>query len=538
MAFDKEWKPTPPQALFASLPWTIKEAFFGGGVGGGKSDLLLILCILLRLYVNPRFKQLFLRRTYKELKLEIVPRSRDLYTKFGATWNGSDMAWTFPRPGQLGQKERANTGAMIFMGHCEHLNDVHNYDSMEINLFTPDELTSFEEAMYIYISGTRVRTSDPTLPAITRAAGMPGGIGHKFVYNRFVKPAEKGGVVIVGKAGVKRFYVHATLENNPYIDPGYKQSILALPEAEKKAKLGDWSAYEGQVFDEFREIHYPDEPENALHVIEPFEIPSWWPRIVVGDWGYAAMTWVGFGAISPNGRVFLYRELYWTRTKIEEWAPVLKDFIERDGNVKLVKFCQSAGQDRGQVHTIQEQISTALGMNIELTGNKAGSRIAGKMNIHEYLRWKPRPSIPRGEKPVYNEFHAMQILRLQGIKQHEAYLEQFKEPEPEINLPKLQIFNTCSVVIDAIKHCSYDKKNVEDIAEFEGDDPIDGLRYLVDAASSYVKNAQNEMEKIQKQEHFDKMLLVSGDQTSYYRNMRELESKGSKRIQGIRRYRH
>lgn len=537
MAFDKEWKPTPPQALFASLPWSIKEAFFGGGVGGGKSDLLLILCILLKLYTNPRFKQLFLRRTYKELKLEIVPRSRDLYTKFGATWNGSDMAWTFPRPDQYGQKARQNTGAMIFMGHCEHLNDVHNYDSMEINLFTPDELTSFEEAMYIYISGTRVRTSDPTLPAITRAAGMPGGIGHKFVYNRFVKPCPEGGAVVVGKAGVKRFYVHATLENNPYIDPGYKQSILALPEAEKRAKLGDWSAYEGQVFDEFREIHYPDEPENAIHVIEPFEIPSWWPRIVVGDWGFAAMTWVGFGAISPTGRLYLYRELCWTKTKIEEWAPVLKDFIEKDGNVKLVKFCQSAGQDRGQNHTIQQQISAALGREVYLTGNKAGSRVAGKMMIHEYLRWKPKPVMPASEKPVYNEFHAMQLLRLQGEKAYHAYLDIFREPEPEINIPKLQIFKTCNVVIEAIKQCVYDKKRIEDIAEFDGDDPIDGLRYLVDAASEYERDAKQEMEKLQKQEHFDKLLLVSGDQSSYYRNMRQLESS-SKRIQGIRRYRH
>src|SRR6186713_2609149 len=159
MAFNvNEWKPTPRQALFASLPWTIKEAFFGGAAGGGKSDILLMLPLILQLYKNPRFKQLFTRRTYKELKLEIVPRSKEIYPKFGATFNASDMAWTFPRTDQIGSS-KTNSGAMIFFGHCEHENDVHNYDSMEINLFSPDELTSFVEYMYLYIGFTRVRMS-------------------------------------------------------------------------------------------------------------------------------------------------------------------------------------------------------------------------------------------------------------------------------------------------------------------------------------------------------------------------------------------
>jgi hypothetical protein len=536
MAFNSnEWKPTPPQAKFASLPWSIKEAFFGGGVGGGKSDLLLVLPLLLGLHKNPRFKQLFTRRTHAELKKEIVPRSREIYSKFGATFNASDMVWTFPREGQLGQKERVNSGANIFLGHIEHEKDVAKYDSMEINLFSPDELTSLTEYMYVYIALTRVRTSDKSLPAIIRGAGMPGGIGHNFVFNRFVKPEEKGGKIIIGKAGVKRFYVHATLFDNPYIDPEYVNSILALPEAEKRAKLGDWNAFQGQVFEEFRDQPYPDEPENARHVIKEFEIPSWWPRIVVGDWGFAAMTWVGFGAISPTGRVFLYRELTWTKVKIEEWVPELKSFVDTE-NVKLVKFCQSAGQDRGQTHTIQQQISSALGREVLLTVNKAGSRVAGKMNIHEYLRWKKKPVVPESERVPYDEFKGMWIRRNKGEAAYQFYLKQYEPIPEETNIPKLQIFETCRIVIEAIKACSYDKIKIEDIAEFSGDDPIDGLRYLVDAASSFLDEAKDEMEKVQKQEHYSNLLATSQDWTAFYRNMNHLESKN--KIGAVSRYRH
>ena len=72
--------------------------------------------------------------------------------------------------------------------------------------------------------------------------------------------------------------------DNPHMSKRYRMSLEALPEAEKRAKLyGDWDAYEGSVFDELRDRSYPDEPGNALHVIEPFDIPAWWPKMVIGQ---------------------------------------------------------------------------------------------------------------------------------------------------------------------------------------------------------------------------------------------------------------
>src|SRR5215510_10294438 len=258
MAFDKGfWKPNRKQELFLSLPNTIFEGFYGGGNASGKSDVLLVYGVNHKWHENPKFKQVFMRRTYPELKNEIVPRSREIFPKFGGDFNKTDMLWTFPRPDQIGSGMKPS-GAMIFLGHCETEDDAHKYDSMEINLFTPDELTTFTEFIYLHIGFTRVRTSDPALPAIIRAAGMPGGIGHTFVRKRFVDPHPQGGIVLEGRGKVFRIYIHATLADNPHIDPAYRQSLEALPEAEKRAKLyGDWNAYAGQVFDEFRDRHYP-----------------------------------------------------------------------------------------------------------------------------------------------------------------------------------------------------------------------------------------------------------------------------------------
>ena len=251
--------------------------------------------------------------------------------------------------------------------------------------------------------------------------------------------------------------IFATQADNPYIDPTYKRSLEALPEAEKNAKLyGDFDSYLGQVFTEFRDNRLPDEPLNAIHVVDSFEIPQWWPRMVIGDWGFAAMTWIGYAAISPSKRVYIYREQYWIKTKIAEWAPHVKLHINQE-NPRLIRFCKSAGQERGQEHTIQQQIEDELGISIELSNNTPGSRVSGKILIHEYLRWKPK-FVPESEIPQYNEEHAMWLLRNRGMIEYKSYMNSLNPSEPEMNLPKLQIFkDMCPVLVNAIKACSYDK---------------------------------------------------------------------------------
>lgn len=524
-----------------SLPDTIREAFYGGGAGSAKTDTLLHLPLVRRFHENPRFKQVFMRRTFAELRKEVIPRSREIYRKFGATFNASNMVWTFPRPDQLGGTGLAPDGALIYMAHCENEDDVHQYDSMEINLYTPDELTSYTEYIYLYIAFTRVRSPQGSgLPAIVRAAGMPGDIGHSWVKKRFVDPHPAGGKIIIGKGGNKRIYIFATQADNPYIDPNYKQGLLALPEAEKQAKLfGSWDAYLGQVFEEFRDKKYPDEPDNALHVIKPFDIPDYWPKLLVGDWGKRAMAYWGWFAISPSKRMYLYREQHWRGLDIEEWAPHVKELINVE-NPALIKLCKSAGQDRGQGHTILQQVADAFGRNVELTDSNPGSRVATKTLLHEYLRWRSR-YVPESEIPIYNEEYAQWILRNKTLADYKNYLASCSPPEVEENIPKLLLFDTCPVMADAIKACAYEKpgsdgKKPEDVAEFDGDDPYDVCRYAVDAADRYFMEADKEFRKIQERELLLQEFKQTGDWNHLYRNARKIEQINKPKF--VRRYHH
>jgi len=542
-----EWRPiSKAQERFLALPDTLREAMFGGSAGPGKSECLMMLPIVREFIRYPRFKALFTRRTYGELKAEIIPRSRELYRAFGGEFNKADLLWEFTKAsGMNHSKSPQGAGALIFFGHIEHEDSVHKYDSMEINLFLPDEIQTLTEWMYIYIGFSRVRSSSPDLPALIRGAGMPGDIGHSWVKKRFIDPAPRGSKIIHGKAGNKRIFIFSTLADNPKVNQEYATGLEVLPEAEKRAKkYGDWSAYEGQVFEEFRDRHYADEIgeyPNAIHVIPKFDIPDWWPKIYVIDWGFHAMTWVGCGAISPTKRVYIYREMAWKKTKIEDWAPYVKELVERE-NPRAIKVCKSAGQDRGQEHTIQQQIDDALGRSVELTNNSPGSRVAGKILLHEYLRWKPK-YVPVHEQEIYDEEVAMWNLRNYGETGYRNYLMKFQKSVEEDNLPRLQIFEECQLLINAIKACTYEKSGAdgvkkEDVAEFDGDDPYDGIRYMLDECDRYFNESTSEFEKLQAHEKIIKEFEANQDYNFLFRKAQALEALDRARVRPIARYKH
>ena len=117
----------------------------------------------------------------------------------------------------------------------------------------------------------------------------------------------------------------------------------------------------------------------------------------------------------------------------------------------------------------------------------------GKLLMHEMLRWRDRPPryIPQ---EGYLEETAQRILRMQGTGAYEEYVNLFQPEEPEKNIPKLQVCRSCIHFREAIPACIYeqkDGKNTEDVAEFDGDDPYDGGRYLIKTYSPVYPRKSN-----------------------------------------------
>jgi hypothetical protein len=486
-----EWSPHRRQEMFLTLPDWLFEALYGGAAGGGKTEALYMLPLTRGWHQHPRYKGIILRRSFPELEKEIILRSKPYYAATGARYNEQKKFWTFP-----------NGGIQMF-GHAEHEKDITKYDGVEYNYVGWDELTHFTEYQYLYLVGSRVRSSSSSLPAITRAGSNPGNIGHKWVRDRFVEPAREGMVIIEDRKSeifvngerktLKRIFIPAKVEDNPTLmknDPMYLAKLEMLPtEAEKRAKkYGDWYTFEGQAFN-FRLEPLPDEPPNARHVIEPFTIPSWWPKVAAIDWGFGAHTWIGWAAIAPNGRAYIYREYFEKGKLVSEWATEFKRLSQND-NLEAVALDPSAWQERG-IGTIDQQFSEYSGYSPYKAIN---DRIGGKILMHDYLRWTPKPKA-KDIVGTFSQELATKLLVNYGKDKYDEYLKFFEEEPEESNLPKLQVFNTCEAFIDAIPQCVIDPENPEDVQEFAGDDPYDGGRYLLQAIRQFKEKAVREGRK-------------------------------------------
>jgi len=523
---EKEFSPTKKQSDFLSIPWSVKEALYGGAAGAGKTEVVVWMPLIYQFHEHPLYKGIILRRNLKQLETELISRSKEIYPSLGGVFNETKKKWTFP------------SGAVQYFGGADKEDDIRKFDSDQYNLISYDEATHFTEFQYSYLVMSRLRSRCADLPAIARSGTNPGNVGHSYFKNRFVKPDKNGYKLLVdSKTGLKRIFIPARIQDNPTLlanNPEYIAQLLSLSEAEKKAKLyGDWDTYEGQVFKEFRLEPLNDEPDNARHVIEPFSIPSWWPRFIGIDWGYQAYTVIYWAALAPTGRLFIYREYAFKEKKIIDY---LTDLINLTGPeeremLNKVLICHSADQNRGEPSTIYEQLTKALRhANFKCQINLGEkNRINGKLNLHEFLRWSKKESPARIYGGEFDKEYADKIFRLYGQVAYVDYVKMFEAEKEETNLPKLQIFNTCPMLVETIPACVYeetpeDGKKKEDVKEFEGDDPYDCIRILLSGIKEYQVQNAKEFEHAHKANEAV-VQLANGDQTAFYRKMEYLESK-------------
>lgn len=544
---EKVWKPNDgKQAQFLSLPDSIFEQFYGGAAGGGKSEALLMKPIIRQWTDNKSFSALIVRRTFDQLEKSLIARSNSgklnadgtelpSFWDLGATYNKSNKKWTFP------------SGATITFGHAEEESDVRKYDTAEYQYIAFDELTSFTEFQYNFLAFSRCRSTNPLIPANVCSASNPGNIGHGWVRKRFVELCPEGGKILAQNIKgtlIKRIFIQAFLSDNPKLmenDPLYGIRLEMLTEAEKRAKLyGDWWTFTGQVFDEWRIAPFADEPLNAQHVI-PSQTPAvWLPRVLAIDWGHKAMTYALWGAALPNKRAIAYREFATngnTKTKMtpKQWTTEIGNICLAENSNPLIYLDPSAWQDRDG-NPISDQFSAAW---LETTGKKprlekaTNDRIGGKMLLHDYLRWKPRPRFLAGIEGEYKPETADWLLRNQGLKAFKDYQASFTPEQQEIaeDLPRLLVTADCPILIKTLPLCVYNEKgsNVEDVHEWDGDDPYDDVRYLLQGIEKMYSKAQSseavEIKKAEIAEAFDKTMDIN----AYYQKMRWLESKNKKK---------
>lgn len=217
--------PTPIQRAFLLLG--DREVFFGGAVGGGKSDALLMAALQ---YVDvPGYAAILFRRTFQDLALPgaLIPRSHEWLANTDASWDGIGHQWRFP------------TGSFLQFGYIQHAGDEHRYRSAEFQFEGFDEATQFPtESQVRYVMHRLRRPSTGPLskvPLRARLASNPGGLGHEWVNARYVNPKTRA-------KGVR--FLPSWLADNPHLDrEEYLATLHEVLDDVSIAQLvgGDWT---------------------------------------------------------------------------------------------------------------------------------------------------------------------------------------------------------------------------------------------------------------------------------------------------------
>mgnify|MGYP003123789781 FL=1 len=422
-----------PQTDF--LAASEKDVLYGGAAGGGKSFAMLI--DPLRYCHIKEHRALILRRSMPELR-ELIDKSRELYPKAfkGAKFREVEKLWSFP------------SGAKIEFGFLEKDADVYRYQGQAYSWIGFDEITHLPTEFGWNYLASRLRTTNPNLETYLRCTANPGGVGAQWVKKRYIEASEPN-KTFKGKDGLTRKFIPALLQDNPYLaeDGEYERMLQSLPAVQRRQLLeGNWDVAEGAAFAEF---------STDVHVIPPFELPSWWERVKGIDYGYAAESCCLWGAVDPDDKtIIIYRELYRKGLTGEALADTITQMEENE--IKSIPGVLDTAAWARTGYT-----GPTIGETLVNRGHKLRradkNRIAGKTQIHEHLRQREGAGRPR-----------------------------------------LQIFSNCVNLIKELQGIPLSANNPEDVDTKASDHAYDALRYML-------------MSRPRMDHPYDRMLRIKSD---------------------------
>jgi phage terminase large subunit len=117
----------------------------------------------------------------------------------------------------------------------------------------------------------------------------------------------------------------------------YLEKLEALTGVRRqRLLLGRWVAAEGVIYETF---------DSAIHVIDPFPVPSDWTRWWTVDFGFVHPFVFQWWAEDPDGKLYLYRELYRTHRTVDQHAADVAVFASAEPRPRAV-ICDHDAEGR------------------------------------------------------------------------------------------------------------------------------------------------------------------------------------------------
>ena len=456
------WNPQPgPQALLVDCP--IKEIFYGGARGGGKTDGMIGKNAIKASVHGKQQKGIFYRKELPQLE-DAIERCHEIYIPLG--WKFGEQKKTFTSP----------NGAKLRFRAIENPRDAEKQQGKGYTDVYAEELGNYATPKEFNLMRGACRSGEG-VPTQMHGTGNPGGVGHHWLKVRYIDPNPAGLQVLTetlpnGKTH-ERIFIPSLLDDNKILmenDPDYENNLyMAGSEALVKAwRFGDWNIVEGAFFDCWH--------RKMVH--RPFMVPASWSKYVSFDWGSARPFSVGWwaivsddymtneGVLLPRGYALRYREWYGKK--------VLSDGTQ---NVGLRMNAETVGD--GIRERTKEKINLYVADPATFKEDGGPSQVE-RMRI-PFIRADNSRVTGAGFMGGWDQMRSRMIgtrtFDDNGVLQDDG-------------VPMIGCFNTCPDSIRTIPNVQHDAKNPEDLDTNMEDHAADEWRYFC-MSRPYVSNRKS-----------------------------------------------
>jgi len=232
----------------------------------------------------------------------------------------------------------------------------------------PDKVLSSERD-FIYINQSEELTLDDWEKLTTRCTGRAGNTPYSQILGDCNPGPSNHWILQRVKSGALTF-IESRHEDNPTL---FNEDGTITPQGEisigvldaltgvrfHRLRHGRWVSAEGVIYESW---------DRAVHLIKPFPIPKEWKRYHCVDFGYTNPFVCQWWAEDPDGRLYMYREMYQTQTLVEDAAKEIRLISEPENIVATI--CDHDAEDRATFEKHSKYPTTAANKSVK-TGIEA-----------------------------------------------------------------------------------------------------------------------------------------------------------------------
>jgi phage terminase large subunit len=305
-----------------------KELLISGPAGTGKTQAALLKLHVLCM-TRPGLSCLVLRKT----QVALVGSTMKTYKhKVAAEAIKGNYVKYYGGSGSEPAAYRYFNGSVLMVGG---LDKREKYLSMEFDLILVDEaIETDSEDLDVLV--TRLRNGVLPYQQLLMLTN-PGAPTHHLKVR-----ADTGRCkILYGQHTDNPAYWDSEAQEWTALGKDYLDRLDGLPTIRRQRfLLGQWVAAEGLVYDEF---------DPAVHLVDPFPggfPPKEWERFISVDFGFNNPFVAMWVAVSPDDRLYVYRELYQTGLLVEDAAKEMQKVIDRDPAPPSRIVCDHDAEDR------------------------------------------------------------------------------------------------------------------------------------------------------------------------------------------------